>query len=286
MKLRIIMAALCATALAAPVIATATSTQFEDVPLGHKHTEAIRWASDPTEFGDGPALFRGFHDGSFRPDRDLTENQLITVTKRLFNSQDAWTRAETAALLYHGFQALYGEDSPSAVSSTTSTATIPNAPTMIEYRGTEYIEPSSFYLLLHSSNPLDVKIQASYKCSPTLYKRLSAGITKILIPCANVVGGTNAVFFQVTGAQDGTRYFTGAVRFPRKPTATTTTTTAAATTTTTAPPIATTTTAAATTSTTLYPVVIEPMRSSEGWFHILPPPDIKHQFRISDVWWR
>lgn len=287
MKLRITIAALCSLALAAPVIASIPAPRFEDVPPGHKHAEAIRWASDPTEFSDGPPLFRGFHDGTFRPDRDLTENQLITVTKRLFNSQDAWTRAETAALLYHGFQVLYGDTDQPAVSTTTGgTTTIPNTPTRIEYRGTEYIGRSSFYLLLHSTHPIDVKIQASYKCSPMLYKRLSAGITKILIPCANVVGGTNDVFFEVTGAEDGTRHFTGAVRFPLRPTAAATTTTTPPATTTTTPP-STTTTAAAATTTTLFPVVIEPTRYTEGWFQRGPSAVIKHPhpFRLVDIRW-
>lgn len=116
LRLRIILAALCVIALAAPVIATAT--RFSDVPADHEHAEAIRWASELDE-----PLFRGYPDGSFKPDRQLSENEFQIVVERLFRHFDSWTRAQTAALLYHGFQGLSG-------SATTTTTTVPTTTTM------------------------------------------------------------------------------------------------------------------------------------------------------------
>ena len=113
MKLRVLISMVLVTALALPVIAT---TRFPDVPTDHQHADAIRWASDPEEFNGNP-LFRGFVDGSFGPDVELTEGQFTKVVDRLFDSVDRWTRAETAALLYHGFNGLR--------STTTTTTTHP-----------------------------------------------------------------------------------------------------------------------------------------------------------------
>ena len=118
MKLRILLSAMLVTALALPVIATAT--RFPDVPNDHQHADGIRWASDPEEFNGNP-IFKGFPDGNFGPDEKLTEGQFVKVVDRLFDSADRWTRAETAALLYYGFQGL---------NSTTSTTT--TQPVVIE----------------------------------------------------------------------------------------------------------------------------------------------------------
>ena len=94
------------SALVAPLL-TVTRT-FSDVTDSHEHRAPIRWASDPANFPHGQALFVGYEDGNFRPDKDLTEDQLIAVIKRLLDSQDSWTRAETAALFHHGYIAPYG----------------------------------------------------------------------------------------------------------------------------------------------------------------------------------
>ena len=119
MKLRVLISMVLVTALALPVIATAT--RFPDVPDDHQHADAIRWASDPEEFNGNP-LFRGFVDGSFGPDVELTEGQFTKVVDRLFDSVDRWTRAETAALLYHGFNGLR---SGTTTTTTTTTTTQP-----------------------------------------------------------------------------------------------------------------------------------------------------------------
>ena len=105
MKLRALFTALLALAVAAPVVAT--MDRFPDVPADHQYAEAIRWASDPEEFNGSP-LFKGFPDGRFGPDDELTEEQFVKVVDRLFDAADRWTRAETAALLYQGFPALQG----------------------------------------------------------------------------------------------------------------------------------------------------------------------------------
>ena len=59
-----------AVALAAPLL-TVTRT-FSDVTDSHEHRAPIRWASDPANFPHGKALFVGYGDGNFRPDKDLT----------------------------------------------------------------------------------------------------------------------------------------------------------------------------------------------------------------------
>lgn len=105
MKLRITIAALCVIALAAPIIAT--SLRFSDVPADHEYADAIRWASDPASFGNRSVLFKGYGDGTFDPDKDMTDPQFDRVVKRLFDSQDSWTRGATAAFLYYGWQGLY-----------------------------------------------------------------------------------------------------------------------------------------------------------------------------------
>ena len=121
MRLRILLSAVLVTALALPVIATAT--RFPDVPADHQYADAIRWASDPEEFNGNP-LFRGFPDGNFGPDEELTESQFAKVVDRLFDTADRWTRAETAALLYHGFQGLRTTTTTQPVITETTTTTI------------------------------------------------------------------------------------------------------------------------------------------------------------------
>ena len=115
MKLRVLISMVLVTAVALPVIATAT--RFPDVPADHQYADAIRWASDPEEFNGNP-IFRGFVNGDFGPDKELTENQFVKVVDRLFDSVDSWTRAETAALLYYGFQGL--KSNPLVTTTTTT----------------------------------------------------------------------------------------------------------------------------------------------------------------------
>lgn len=53
-------------------------------------------------------LFKGFPDGRFGPDEELTEGQFSKVVARLFDATDRWTRAETATLLYACLPAFAG----------------------------------------------------------------------------------------------------------------------------------------------------------------------------------
>ena len=136
MKLRVLVSAVLVTALALPVIATAT--RFPDVPDDHQHADGIRWASDPEEFNGNP-IFKGFPDGNFGPDEKLTESQFVKVVDRLFDTADRWTRAETAALLYYGFQGL----------NSTTTTTTTTQPVVIETTTT--IQPQNSDPLLQVS---------------------------------------------------------------------------------------------------------------------------------------
>ena len=129
MKLRILISMVLVTALALPVIATAT--RFPDVPADHQYVDAIRWASDPEEFNGNP-IFRGFPNGNFVPDEELTENQFVKVVDRLFDSADRWTRAETAALLYYGFQGLKSNPLVTTTTTTQPTTTTTTQPVVIE----------------------------------------------------------------------------------------------------------------------------------------------------------
>ena len=136
MKLRILLSAVLVTALALPVIAT--MTRFPDVPTDHQHADAVRWASDPEEFNGNP-LFRGFPNGNFGPDEELTEGQFVKVVDRLFDSADRWTRAETAALLYYGFQGLKANPLVTTTSTTTTTQPVVTTTIQPQYQTTTTI---------------------------------------------------------------------------------------------------------------------------------------------------
>ena len=112
MKFRLIVTAVLAVLLAAPVIAT--SSRFTDVPPDHEYNVAIDWAYNR-------GLFKGYLDRTFKPNRELSENELQIVVKRLFDSYDTITRAQTAAILYYGIT--YLETGPPTTSTTTTTTT-------------------------------------------------------------------------------------------------------------------------------------------------------------------
>lgn len=115
MKFRLIVTTVLALLLAAPVIAT--SNRFTDVPPDHEYNVAIDWAYNR-------GLFQGYIDRSFKPDRELSENELQIVVKRLFDSYDSITRAQTAAILYYGITYLE-TGPPTTTTSTTITTTRP-----------------------------------------------------------------------------------------------------------------------------------------------------------------
>ena len=113
MKFRLVATTILALLLAAPVIAT--SNRFTDVPQDHEFNEAIEWSYNR-------GLFQGYVDRSFKPDRELSENELQIVVKRLFDSYDSITRAQTAAILYYGIT--YLENGPPTTTTTTTTRPI------------------------------------------------------------------------------------------------------------------------------------------------------------------
>ena len=100
MKFRVLFAALLCAALAAPAV-VAQVGGFPDVPEDHPRADAVRWAAQEE-------LFLGFPDGNLRPDEELTRTQFVKVAERLYDSADAWTRADWAQVMYAGRPSLSG----------------------------------------------------------------------------------------------------------------------------------------------------------------------------------
>ena len=136
-------------ALAVPVIA---QIRFPDVPADHERADAIRYANEQ-------GFYRGFPDGSFRPDEELTESQFIKTAQRLYDEYDSWTRADWAQVLYAGVPSLRTTAATTTTTpvppvTTTTTTTTPPAPTptttresVIYYaaRGAEYAAQAAEY---------------------------------------------------------------------------------------------------------------------------------------------
>ena len=117
-----LIVAVALIALAVPVIA---QIRFPDVPDDHRYADAIRWAAELDE-----PLFRGYPDGSFRPDRQLSDNEFRIVIRRLYDRYDGWTRAEVAQFLRHGIDGLSAPTAPTTTRpATPTTTTAPTAPT-------------------------------------------------------------------------------------------------------------------------------------------------------------
>ena len=109
MKFRALFTALLCAALAAPAV-VAQVGGFPDVPEDHPRADAVRWAAQEE-------LFLGFPDGNLRPDEELTRTQFVKVAERLYDSADAWTRADWAQVMYAGRPSLTG--GAAAATSTT-----------------------------------------------------------------------------------------------------------------------------------------------------------------------
>lgn len=107
-----------AVAVGAAAAGAATVTLFTDIG-GHEHEQAIRAAN-------AKGLFAGYEDGTFRPDRKLTNRQSEVVLRRLLDryqdddGDSTLTRGQAAALLAYGVCGLDGD---------CGTATAPKAPT-------------------------------------------------------------------------------------------------------------------------------------------------------------
>lgn len=108
-KLRTAFTIVLAGTLALPAIAS--TGLFPDVPEDHPRADAIRWAKEE-------GIYRGFPDGNFRPDEELTETQFIKTARRLYDHYDSWTRADWAQVVYKGLPSL---SIPPTVATTTTT---------------------------------------------------------------------------------------------------------------------------------------------------------------------
>ena len=93
-------------------------TGFPDVPEDHPHRQAIEWS-------ELKGAFRGYEDGTFKPDQKITAEQATIVFGRIY--PDGVTRAEFAALLYVGRDLLEEDPATTTTSSAVTTTTV--APT-------------------------------------------------------------------------------------------------------------------------------------------------------------
>lgn len=111
-KIRTLAAGLVAAAavFAAGAAAVAAVAVFSDTS-GHEHEAEIRLANSK-------GLFAGYEDGTFRPDRTLTNRQSEVVLRRLLDKytdddgNSTLTRAEAAVVLTRGVCGLDGDCDP------------------------------------------------------------------------------------------------------------------------------------------------------------------------------
>lgn len=90
-------------------------TQFTDVPDDHP-------AKADIDLAVAQGWFKGYPDGTFKPDRPLTPDQLVTVVGRAFESGS--TRAEFATFLRGGWQAMNSDADETAEAENDLDATI------------------------------------------------------------------------------------------------------------------------------------------------------------------
>lgn len=128
MKLVRLGVAVALIALAVPVIA---QIRFPDVPDDHERADSIRWAV-------AEGLFRGYPDGSFKPGRELSENEFRIVIRRLYDRYDSWTRADVAHFLRYGIDGL--QPAPTAPTTTRPATPTTTRESVIYYtaRGAEW----------------------------------------------------------------------------------------------------------------------------------------------------
>lgn len=101
-------AAVLAVVVGVAAAALASHGRFSDLPPGHRHAAAIAEAHHK-------GLFEGYGDGTFRPDRVLTNRQAETVLRRMLDrytgddGNSTLTRAQAAVLLARGVCGLDGD---------------------------------------------------------------------------------------------------------------------------------------------------------------------------------
>ena len=111
---RVAVAALALAALlAVPAALTADGGKtFRDVPDDHPLADAIAEAV-------AAGWFRGYEDGTFKPDRVVPPHQVAEVVRRTF--PEGTTRAELAAFVVAGNRAINPEETANETTTTTTT---------------------------------------------------------------------------------------------------------------------------------------------------------------------
>lgn len=87
--------------LGAPAFAQPFPTEFPDVPSDHPREDDIEYAAER-------GWFRGYLDGTFKPDLTLTPSLITLVIDRVFEavSEEGVTRLDAALFMQHGNRAL------------------------------------------------------------------------------------------------------------------------------------------------------------------------------------
>lgn len=98
-------------ALTAPLPASATAPSFSDWPPAEGH-EGHEDADASVGYAAARGWFRGYPDGTFRPQRTVTSRQVATVIGRAF--PEGISRAEMAAFLRHGNRAVIAHEASRA----------------------------------------------------------------------------------------------------------------------------------------------------------------------------
>ena len=168
MKTRALVGAVLCALLAAPVIAQVGG--FPDVAESHPRADAIRWAA-------GEELFLGFPDGNLRPDVDLTRTQFVRVSERLYDSADAWSRADWAQVMYGGV--------PSLTGSPATTTSAPATTAAVSVRcGWPLGDPEAVLPLPDVGPPREIRFPVT-PCSPPVTYRIAFGGQTFNLPYAS-----------------------------------------------------------------------------------------------------
>ena len=120
MRHRIAAAAVAVLTLSATATVLAQGSRFPDVGSGDLHYEDIEWVSSPAR-----GYFGGYRDGTFRPDRAITPEQMAKVLSRLPDSP--MTRAEFASFIVGGLQRMRARSAATTMAPTTTTTAPPRA---------------------------------------------------------------------------------------------------------------------------------------------------------------
>ncbi len=104
--------------LAAASIAVAAASSFSDLPNDHPQRGDVEYAVEQ-------GWFQGYGDGTFKPDRAITQEQIVTVIGRAF--PEGSTRADLATFLRGGTDRLAATPDPTA-NCTRATQSFPTEP--------------------------------------------------------------------------------------------------------------------------------------------------------------